>query len=109
MKLKFAALAVLATASLSAHAQTEIQWWHAQTAVNAQVIDDLAKNFNASQKAYKVVTTYKGSYTETFTATVAAFRAGNAPHIVQVVEVGTATMMASTGVSVPVGDRKSVV
>ncbi len=103
MKLKFAALAVLATASLSAQAQTEIQWWHAQTAVNAQVIDDLAKNFNASQKAYKVVTTYKGSYTETFTATVAAFRAGNAPHIVQVVEVGTATMMASTGVSVPVG------
>ena len=103
MKLKFAALAVLATASLSAQAQTEIQWWHAQTAVNAQVIDDLAKNFNASQKAYKIVTTYKGSYTETFTATVAAFRAGNAPHIVQVVEVGTATMMASTGVSVPVG------
>ncbi len=103
MKLKFSALAVLATASLSAQAQTEIQWWHAQTAVNAQVIDDLAKNFNASQKAYKVVTTYKGSYTETFTATVAAFRAGNAPHIVQVVEVGTATMMASTGVSVPVG------
>ena len=103
MKLKFAALAVLSTASLSAQAQTEIQWWHAQTAVNAQVIDDLAKNFNASQKAYKIVTTYKGSYTETFTATVAAFRAGNAPHIVQVVEVGTATMMASTGVSVPVG------
>ena len=103
MKLKFAALAVLATASLSAQAQTEIQWWHAQTAVNAQVIDDLAKNFNASQKNYKIVPTYKGSYDESFTAAVAAFRAGNAPHILQVFEVGTATMMASKGVSVPVG------
>ena len=103
MRVQFAAVAVTAALSVSAYAQTEIQWWHAQTAVNAQVIDDLAKNFNASQKVYKVVTTYKGSYTETFTATVAAFRAGNAPHIVQVVEVGTATMMANTGVSVPVG------
>jgi sn-glycerol 3-phosphate transport system substrate-binding protein len=34
---------------------------------------------------------------------VAAFRAGNAPHILQVFEVGTATMMASKGAVVPVG------
>ena len=37
------------------------------------------------------------------TAAVAAFRAGNAPHILQVFEVGTATMMASKGAIVPVG------
>jgi sn-glycerol 3-phosphate transport system substrate-binding protein len=36
------------------------------------------------------------------TAAVAAVRAGNAPHILQVFEVGTATMMASKGVVVPV-------
>jgi sn-glycerol 3-phosphate transport system substrate-binding protein len=36
------------------------------------------------------------------TAAVAAFRAGNAPHLLQVFEVGTATMMASKGVIVPV-------
>jgi sn-glycerol 3-phosphate transport system substrate-binding protein len=30
-------------------------------------------------------------------AGIAAFRAGNAPHIIQVFEVGTATMMSATG------------
>ena len=47
--------------------------------------------------------TYKGSYDESMTASIAAFRAGNAPNILQVFEVGTATMMASKGAVVPVG------
>ena len=102
-KLQFAVVALSAAFSLSAQAQTEIQWWHSMTAVNNDVVNDLAKNFNASQKNYKIVPTYKGVYDESFTAAVAAFRAGNAPHILQVFEVGTATMMASKGVSVPVG------
>lgn len=86
-----------------AQAQTEIQWWHSMLAVNGEWVNDLAKNFNASQKEYKVVPVFKGSYDESMTAAVAAFRAGNAPHILQVFEVGTATMMASKGVIVPVG------
>ncbi len=103
MKFKIAAVAVAASCGFAAHAQTEIQWWHSMTAVNNQVVNDLANNFNASQKAYKIVPTFKGVYAESFAAAVAAFRAGNAPHILQVFDVGTATMMASTGVSVPVG------
>ncbi|CAM8643912.1 UgpB ABC-type sugar transport system, periplasmic component [Comamonadaceae bacterium] len=86
-----------------AQAQTEIQWWHSMTAVNGEWINDLAKDFNASQKDYKIVPTFKGSYDESMTAAVAAFRAGNAPHILQVFEVGTATMMASKNAIVPVG------
>jgi sn-glycerol 3-phosphate transport system substrate-binding protein len=84
-------------------AQTEIHWWHSMTAVNNEWVNDLAREFNASQKDYKVVPTYKGSYDESFTAAIAAYRAGNAPHILQVFEVGTATMMASRGATVPVG------
>jgi sn-glycerol 3-phosphate transport system substrate-binding protein len=103
MKLKLAALALASAFALSAQAQTEIQWWHSMTAVNGEVVNDLAKNFNASQNKYKIVPVFKGSYDESFTAAVAAHRAGNAPHILQVFEVGTATMMASKGVSVPVG------
>ncbi len=103
MKLKLAALAVAATFSLSAQALTEIQWWHSMTAVNGEWVNDLAKEFNASQKDYKIVPTYKGSYDESMTAAVAAFLAGNAPHILQVFEVGTATMMASKNAIVPVG------
>ena len=50
MKLKLAALAMSLAASLSAQAQTEIQWWHSMTAVNSEWVNDLAKEFNASQK-----------------------------------------------------------
>lgn len=97
------ALAVAATLTLStAQAQTEIQWWHSMNSVNGEWVNDLAKDFNASQKEYKIVPTYKGQYDESMTAAIAAFRAGNAPHILQVFEVGTATMMASKKAIVPV-------
>ena len=86
-----------------AHAEVEIQWWHAMGGQLGQWVNDLAKGFNESQKEYKVVPTFKGSYPETLTAGIAAFRAGNAPDILQVFEVGTATMMASKGAIVPVG------
>jgi sn-glycerol 3-phosphate transport system substrate-binding protein len=106
MRFKTLALAsALAATTLFnvAHAQTEIQWWHSMTAVNNEWVNDLAKQFNESQKEYKIVPTYKGTYDESMTASIAAFRSGNAPHILQVFEVGTATMMASKGAIVPVG------
>ena len=92
----------LAAAPMAAQAQTEIQWWHAMTGANNDVINKLADDFNASQKDYKVVVSYKGSYPDTLNAGIAAFRAGNAPHIIQVFEVGTATMMAAKGAIKPV-------
>jgi sn-glycerol 3-phosphate transport system substrate-binding protein len=85
-----------------AYAVTEIQWWHALTGANNDVVVKLAEEFNASQSDYKVVPAYKGSYPDTMNAGIAAFRAGNAPHILQVFEVGTATMMAATGAVKPV-------
>jgi sn-glycerol 3-phosphate transport system substrate-binding protein len=102
IKLNAAVLAATLVASPAVFAQVEIQWWHSMTAVNNEWVNDLAKDFNASQTKYKIVPTYKGTYDVSFTAAVAAFRAGQAPHILQVFEVGTATMMASKGVSIPV-------
>jgi sn-glycerol 3-phosphate transport system substrate-binding protein len=96
-------LATLVAVATPAHAQVEIQWWHAMGGALGEWVNDLAKGFNESQKAYKVVPTFKGSYPETLTAGIAAFRAGNQPDILQVFEVGTATMMASKGAIVPVG------
>jgi len=93
------AVALMAT---PAYAVTELQWWHAMTGGNNDVIVKLANDFNASQSDYKVVPTYKGGYADTMNAGIAAFRAGNAPHIMQVFEVGTATMMAATGAVKPV-------
>jgi len=106
-------LAVLACAGLfagAAHAQTDIVWWHSMGGALGEQLNALAGKFNDSQKEYKVVPVFKGTYPESMTAAIAAFRAGNAPHILQVFEVGTATMMAARGAIVPVakvmGDAK---
>mgnify|MGYP003339292021 FL=1 len=82
-----AAAAVLASTA-QASAQTEIQWWHAMGGNLGEVVNQLAEGFNKSQTQFKVNPVYKGSYTETLTAAIAAFRAKQAPHIVQVFEVG---------------------
>ncbi|MBI5275522.1 MAG: sn-glycerol-3-phosphate ABC transporter substrate-binding protein UgpB [Burkholderiales bacterium] len=107
MKLKLSALALAAFFTAPAMAQTEVQWWHSMGGALGEWVNDLAKEFNASQKEYKIVPTFKGSYDESMTAAIAAFRAGNAPHILQVFEVGTATMMASKGAIVPVAEVMS--
>src|SRR5256885_6364400 len=101
-KIGLAVLAGAALLSATARAQTEIQWWHSMQGTLNDKVNELANGFNASQKEYKVVAIFKGQYPESMTAAIAAFRAGNAPHILQVFEVGTATMMASKGAIVPV-------
>jgi sn-glycerol 3-phosphate transport system substrate-binding protein len=97
-----AATAAAMMAATPAAAQVEIQWWHAMTGVNNDVVNKLAQDFNATQTEFRVVPVYKGSYPDTMNAGIAAFRAGNAPHILQVFEVGTATMMAARGAIKPV-------
>src|SRR5947199_9059233 len=79
----------------------ELQWWHAMTAVNGERINKIAADFNAMQSDYKILPVFKGSYAETMTGAIAAYRSGNAPAIVQVFEVGTATMMAAKGAIKP--------
>jgi len=85
-----------------AQAATEVQWWHAMGGVLGERVNEICAGFNASQSEYVVKPVYKGNYTETMTGAVAAFRSGKGPHIVQVFEVGTATMMAAKGAIYPV-------
>jgi len=98
------AAAALSAALLAgpAAAKTEIQWWHAMGGKLGEKVDEIAAGFNASQDEYTVNAVYKGNYTETMTGAIAAFRAKQQPHIVQVFEVGTATMMAAKGAVYPV-------
>jgi sn-glycerol 3-phosphate transport system substrate-binding protein len=99
----FTASAVALIASLSAaNAQTEIQWWHAMGGELGAKLEEIVKGFNDSQDEYQVIPSYKGTYPETMTAAIAAFRAKEQPAIVQVFEVGTGTMMAAEGAIVPV-------
>ena len=75
--------------------KTKIVWWHAMTAALADEVARIADGFNASQDAVEIQPVYKGGYADTLTATIAASRAGQAPHLVQVFEVGTGTMLAA--------------
>ncbi len=90
-------------ASLSAaQAKTDIQWWHAMGGELGAKLEEIVKGFNESQDEYNIIPAYKGTYPETMTAAIAAFRAKQQPAIVQIFEVGTGTMMAAEGAVVPV-------
>lgn len=88
--------------STGAHAKTEVEWWHAMGGALGQKVNEIAANFNASQSEYEIKPVYKGSYAETMTSAIAAFRAKEQPAIVQVFEVGTATMMGAKQAIYPV-------
>lgn len=79
-----------------------IEFWHAFRGATGEILQTLVNDFNASQATYWVSAVYKGSYAETMDAAIAAFQAGQPPHIVMVYEVGTATMMAAEGAIYPV-------
>jgi len=97
-----AVAALMLAAASPAAAQTEIQFWHAMGGQLGEQLGALVDAFNKAQKDYVVKPVYKGTYTETMTGAIAAFRARQQPHIVQVFEVGTATMMAAKGAIYPV-------
>lgn len=88
----------------AASAATEIQFWHAMEAALGERVNDIANDFNHSQSDYKIVPVFKGTYDQTLAAGIAAYRSGNAPAILQVYEVGTATMMTAKKAVVPVSE-----
>lgn len=92
------AVLLLLAAPVRSQAKTEIQFWHAMTAVLGERVNEMVGTFNAAQTEYEVKAVHKGSYPETLNAAVAAYRAKQPPHIVQVFEVGTQTMLSSGAV-----------
>ncbi len=94
MRLICLLLALLCPAAANP-APTEIQFWHAMSGPLGDQVEAIAKAFNASQKAFVVSTAYKGNYDETMAAAFIAQRAGSAPQLVQIYELGTANMMAA--------------
>lgn len=95
-----ASLAAISATSVAA--QTEITWWHAMGGELGTKLEEIVQGYNESQDQFSVTPVYKGTYTETMTAAISAFRAGEQPDIVQVFEVGTGTMMAAEGAVYPV-------
>jgi len=87
--------------------QVNITFWSAMSGTNGVALGHLVDEFNSSQSTYKVDLVYKGSYSTVLSATIAAVRAHSAPDIAQIFDAGTATMMDSTGVYVPVHELMS--
>ncbi|ACR27507.1 sn-glycerol-3-phosphate ABC transporter substrate-binding protein UgpB [Burkholderia glumae] len=88
----------------AAFAATEIQFWHAMEAALGDKVNAIAEQFNASQSDYRIVPVFKGTYDQALAAGIAAYRSGNAPAILQVYEVGTATMMQAKKAVLPVSE-----
>lgn len=98
------ALLVMVPARSDAQQPVKITLWHAMGGARYEAITkDIAAGFNKANPNYVIEPLYTGSYAETVTKAIAAIRAGNPPHIVQVFEVGTQTMLDS-GAIIPVQD-----
>jgi sn-glycerol 3-phosphate transport system substrate-binding protein len=78
-----------------AWAKQEIHFWHAMSGHLDEAVEALTNKFNAKQSDYEVKPLSKGTYAETLTAALAAYRSKTPPHIVQVLDVGTQTMLLS--------------
>jgi len=99
-----------ATSAVVAHAQapaaaqprTEIQMWMGLTGVNGELLSRFGEDFNRSQNEYRVVVSFRGQYPEQRAAAMAAFRAGNPPHIMQMFDAGSGDMIQSRGAIIPV-------
>jgi sn-glycerol 3-phosphate transport system substrate-binding protein len=90
-----AALALACPRPGRAQGRPEIQFWYGLGGALSEVVQAQVRRFNESQDRVAVVASFKGSYVDTMTGAIAAWRAGAPPHIAQVFEVGTATMMAA--------------
>jgi sn-glycerol 3-phosphate transport system substrate-binding protein len=104
-----AAAAALAAAALPAAAQTkgqpvEIQFWMGLTGLGGELLTKYGEEFNKTQNEYRVVVSFKGQYPEQRAAAVAAYRAGNPPHIMQMFDAGSGDMMSAKGAIVPVSE-----
>lgn len=102
--LKRTLLTVSIAISANAIAATNISWWHAHGGQLGETVNKIAADFNASQSACQIDPVYKGTYEETLTAGIAAFRAKQIPNIIQIFEAGSATIMNAKGALVPVAD-----
>ena len=79
-----------------AQARTKIVWWHAMTAAigergqpDRRSVQREPERGGAAKRSTRAATPRR------MTAAIAAFRAGQAPHLVQIFEVGTGSMLAA--------------
>jgi sn-glycerol 3-phosphate transport system substrate-binding protein len=86
-----------------AAAPVAINFWHAMSGHNGEVIEELVKRFNESQSEVVVTSTYQGSYDDSINKLKAGLQSKDVPAIVQVYDIGT-RLMIDLGVMTPMQD-----
>ncbi|VEG89625.1 extracellular solute-binding protein [Legionella spiritensis] len=82
----------------------ELVLWHSLAGQLGNELKRLIHDFNESQQDVVVKPVYKGDYIDSLTSFAAAFRAKQPPVLIQVFEVGTATMLNPKGIIKPADD-----
>ena len=72
-----------------------ITWWHSMSGALGDQVNRITKQFNEAHKDIVLTSVFKGSYPDTLNASIAAWRAGKAPNVAQVFDVGTGTMLSA--------------
>jgi sn-glycerol 3-phosphate transport system substrate-binding protein len=96
-------LMIVISVSAFAADPIKISFWHAMSARRMEAVNKVLEGFHAAHPEIIIEPQFTGSYVETLSKAIAAVRAGEAPHIVQVYEVGTQTMLDSDAI-VPLFD-----
>ena len=95
----FASLGALVTATAlcgpASADKLKIDFWYGNSGDISKRVQEVCQHFNESQGDYEVTCTSQGSYYAAVQNTIAAFRAGKPPTIVQVFDVGTLDLMLS--------------
>lgn len=104
--LGFILIAVLLFAATAFAEPVKVTLWHSMGGDIKNVMDGLIEEFNSIQSDVLVQPIYRGTYPEVLNASIAAARAGTAPTLVQIYEVGSLAAIDS-GVFVPLDEYLS--
>ena len=85
------------------YSEIKVKFWHAMSGKRIDLLKGMAEDFNKTHPGITVEAQYVGSYNETLNKTIAAVKAGNAPHVFQLYEIGTRGMIDG-GMILPIGD-----
>jgi sn-glycerol 3-phosphate transport system substrate-binding protein len=94
----------LALAGTAADARTPIEMWIGLTGPAQELLILFGEEFNEMQDDFQVNVSFRGQYPEQRAAAIAAYRAGNPPHIMQMFDAGTGDMFAARQAIVPVSE-----
>ncbi len=94
-KIATVAAILLASVGTASAEKVKFEYWYGLTGDLGEVVQETCNRFNASQDQYEAVCVGQDGYEKAVQNTIAAFRAGKQPTIVQAFDAGTADLMLS--------------